>query len=53
MDIKEVLSKVDHTLLSQNATWNEAIEKHHEIIKMIENEDINLIKKQIQDAKNK
>ncbi len=37
----------------QNATWNEAIEKHHEIIKMIENEDINLIKKQIQDAKNK
>ncbi|MBR2953587.1 MAG: deoxyribose-phosphate aldolase [Clostridia bacterium] len=23
MDIKEILSKVDHTLLSQNATWNE------------------------------
>lgn len=23
MDIKDILSKVDHTLLSQNATWNE------------------------------
>ena len=23
MDIKEILSKVDHTLLSQNATWDE------------------------------
>jgi len=36
----------------QNATWNSAIEKHHELIQMIENEDINLIKQKIQDAKN-
>ncbi len=36
----------------QYATWNDAIKKHHELIQTIENEDINLIKQKIQDAKN-
>ena len=37
----------------QYATWDDAIEKHHELIKMIENEDISLIKQKILNAKNK
>lgn len=31
----------------QHATWNEAVEKHHQLVKMIEKNGIDLLKQQI------
>lgn len=37
----------------QHATWHEAVEKHAEIVKMMETEDINSLKQQIHEKADK